>query len=123
MLNRHGILRAISGTPVRWRELLFWSLLLAAFQSLQSDEWRMQTMGAVETMAFLAVAISSSGKLDGLGLEFTCWMPIGRRAAIVSVASGFMAGGAVAIIARAVARHLELTAAGTRCVWLCYSDR
>ena len=99
MLNRHGTLRAISRMQIPWRELLFWTLLLSALQSLESEEWRMETIGLLETIAFLGVAISSSGKLDGLGLEFTCWMPIGPRAATVSVASGFLAGGAVAIVA------------------------
>jgi membrane protease YdiL (CAAX protease family) len=98
MLNRQRVFQAIVGRELRWRELLFWTLLLAAFQSLESAEWRRQ-MGVVETIAFLYVAISSAGKLDGLGLEFTCWHPIGLRAVTVSVATGLVAGGIVVMVA------------------------
>lgn len=56
-------------------------------------------MGIAETAAFLAVAISSLGKLDGLGLEFICWNPIGLRGAAVSIASGCSAGGMVVMVA------------------------
>jgi membrane protease YdiL (CAAX protease family) len=73
--------------------------MLAAFQSLDSPQWRRQIMGVVETIAFLSVAALSTGKLDGLGLEFTGWNPIGRRAATISVATGFLAGGAVTMVA------------------------
>jgi membrane protease YdiL (CAAX protease family) len=99
MLNRHRAFRAISGRELRWREVLFWTLLLAAFQSLESMEWRRQTMGVVEAVSFLAVAISSVGELDGLGLEFTGWNPIGFRGVTVSVMVGFLAGGAAVMVA------------------------
>ena len=97
-LNRHHDLRAI-GNGLRWKELLFWTLLLTAFKSLGSSQWRRQIAGIGETIAFVAVAISSAGKLDGLGLEFICWKPIGIRNAAVSMASGFSAGGIVVLIA------------------------
>jgi len=99
MLNRRRMIRAMFGREVRWRELLFWTLLLGAFQSLESAEYRRQVMGIAETAAFLFVAISSASKLDGLGLEFTSWNRIGFRAAAASVAAGIAAGGAVVIVA------------------------
>ena len=56
-----------------WRELLFWMLLLPAFGALGSIRPRRQVAGLVEACAFLLVAISSSGKLKSLGLEFANW--------------------------------------------------
>jgi membrane protease YdiL (CAAX protease family) len=73
--------------------------MLAAFQSLESTERRRQIMGVVETIAFLSVAISSAGKLDGLGLEFTGWNPIGFKGVTISVMIGFLAGGAAVMVA------------------------
>jgi len=99
MSNRHRALCTILGNELRWKELLFWTLLLAAFQSLESAQLRRQEMGVVETIAFATVAISSLGKLDGLGLEFICWKPVGLRGATVSMAAGFSAGGVVAMVA------------------------
>lgn len=99
MLNHQRLIRALIGRVVRWRELLFWTLLLAAFQSLESSDDRRQIMGMVETVAFLVVAVRSAGKLDGLGLEFTNWNPIDFTAARVSVGAGFLAGGAVVAVA------------------------
>ena len=99
MSNRHRALRTVLGNDLRWKELLFWTLLLAAFQSLESAQWRMQVTGVVETIAFATVAISSLGKLDGLGLEFICWKQIGLRGAAVSLAAGFSAGGIVVMVA------------------------
>ena len=99
MLNCNRALRAISGKEIRWKELLFWTLLLAAFQSLESERCRTQLAGIAETIAFVAVATSSAGKLDGLGLEFICWNPIALRGAAVSMAIGFSAGGMVAMFA------------------------
>jgi len=97
--RRRGIVWAIVGRDLRWREFLFWTLLLAAFQSLEAAETRRQMMGAAETVAFLLVAIPSAGKLDGLGLEFTNWTPIGLKAVAVSLATGFLAGGTVVLVA------------------------
>jgi membrane protease YdiL (CAAX protease family) len=99
MLNRHRALRSISRKELRWKELLFWTLLLAAYQSLESGQLRRQITGFVEAIAFVAVAISSLGKLDGLGLEFICWKPIGFRGATVSMAIGFSAGALVVLVA------------------------
>jgi membrane protease YdiL (CAAX protease family) len=99
MLNRFRTLRDISGNGLRLRELLFWTLLLAAFQSLESAQWRRQITGVVETIAFIAVANPSADKLDGLGLEFIRWKPIGFRGAIVSMATGFSAGAMVVTVA------------------------
>ena len=99
MLNHQRLIRALIGRVVRWRELLFWTFLLAAFQSLESSDDRRQIMGMVETVAFLVVAVRSAGKLDGLGLEFTNWNPIDFTAARVSVGAGFLAGGAVVAVA------------------------
>lgn len=99
MLNRHRALRTFLGAELRWKELLFWTLLLAALQSLESAQLRTQVTGVVEMIAFIAVAISSLGKLDGLGLEFICWKPVGFRGAIVSMATGFAAGGMVLVVA------------------------
>ena len=99
MLNRHRSLRSLSANELRWKELLFWSLLLAAFQSLESVQLRRQVTGVVETVAFVGVAISALGKLDGLGLEFICWKPIGLRGATVSMATGFTAGALVVMVA------------------------
>ena len=98
-MKRRVIVRAIAGRKPRWRELLFWILLLAAFQSLESGEIRRQTIGVVETIGFFIVAILSVGKLDGLGLEFISWNPIGLRAAAVSLAIGFLSGGTIVTVA------------------------
>jgi len=99
MSNRHRALRILSGNALRWKELLFWTLLLAAFQSLESAQLRRQITGALETIAFVALATSAAGNLEGLGLEFICWKPIGCRGAAVSIASGTSAGWLVVMIA------------------------
>jgi membrane protease YdiL (CAAX protease family) len=99
MLRSRETIRAITGPELRWRGLLFWILMLAAFQSLEVADSRRQIMGVVETLAFLIVAISSAGKLDGLGLEFTCWNAIGLRATVVSASTGFLAGGTIVMVA------------------------
>ena len=44
------------------------TLLLAAFQSLESAQLRRQVTGVVETIAFVTVAISF-GRLDGLSVR------------------------------------------------------
>jgi membrane protease YdiL (CAAX protease family) len=100
MSNRRRALRTILGNNLRWKELLFWTLLLSAFQSLESGQLRRQVTGVIETIAFATVAISSLGNLDGLGLEFICWNSIGLRGATVSMAAGFSAGGMVVMVAR-----------------------
>jgi hypothetical protein len=56
-----------------WREVLFWMLLLPAFGALGSIRPRGQIAGLIEACAFLLVAISSTGKLKSLGLEFANW--------------------------------------------------
>ena len=99
MSNRHRALRVLSGNALRWKELLFWTLLLAAFQSMESPQLRRQIAGVLETIAFVALAILSAGNLDGLGLEFVCWEPIRLRGATFSMAAGFSAGSIVAIVA------------------------
>ena len=65
-------------------------------------------------IAFLSVAISSAGKLDGLGLEFTCWNPIGPKAATVSAVAGLLAGAVVAIIALGCHRPLGVESGWNR---------
>jgi hypothetical protein len=60
MLNHQRMIRAIIGRDFRWRELLFWTFLLAAFQSIESAEPRRQIMGAVEAAAFLLCGDSIS---------------------------------------------------------------
>jgi|HubBroStandDraft_1064217.scaffolds.fasta_scaffold219278_3 membrane protease YdiL (CAAX protease family) len=99
MLNHHRMIRAVIGREFRWRELLFWTFLLAAFQSIESAEPRRQIMGVVETVAFLLLAIRSAGKLDGLGLEFTAWNPLGVRAVTASVATGLLSGAIIVLVA------------------------
>jgi membrane protease YdiL (CAAX protease family) len=75
-----------------WRELLFWLLLLPASRALGSCRpWR-QVAGLIEAGAFLLVAISSQGRLKGLGLEFANWNRVGGRAAALCGLAGVAAG-------------------------------
>jgi membrane protease YdiL (CAAX protease family) len=80
--------------------VLFWLLLLAAFTVLGSGEPRRELVGLFETCAFLTLAISSTGRLKTLGLEFIAWERITRNAAAICALSGLAAGGAVTIIAK-----------------------
>jgi membrane protease YdiL (CAAX protease family) len=83
-----------------WRELLFWMLLLPAFGALGSIRTRGQIAGLIEAGAFLLVAISSTGKLKSLGLEFANWNRIGSsRAAAACVVAGLLAGGSIVAVA------------------------
>ena len=82
-----------------WRELLFWMLLRPAFGALGSNRPRRQIGGLIEACAFLLVAISSTGKLKSLGLEFANWNRVGRRAAVACVVVGILAGGAIVVVA------------------------
>ena len=95
-----------------WRELLFWMLLLPAFGALGSLRPRRQVAGLVESCAFLMVAISSTGKLKSLGLEFANWSRICRRAAAACIGAGLLAG--VSIVAVA---HLSQQPLGTVSAW------
>lgn len=99
MLKRRNIIRIVAGREPHWRELLFWTLLVAAFQSLEAGEMRRHIIGVAVTLAFLALAISSVGKLNGLGLEFTGWSQIGVRAVAVSLATGLLSGGTILMVA------------------------
>jgi membrane protease YdiL (CAAX protease family) len=83
-----------------WRELLFWMLLLPAFAALESIRPRRQVVGLVEACAFLLVAISSTGKLKSLGLEFANWNRICRRAVAACIGAGLLAGGSIVAVAR-----------------------
>ena len=82
-----------------WRELLFWMLLLPAFGALGSIRLRGQIVGLIEACAFLLVAISSTGKLKSLGLEFANWNRIGTGAAVACVVAGLLAGGSIVAVA------------------------
>jgi membrane protease YdiL (CAAX protease family) len=95
-----------------WRELLFWMLLLPAFGALGSIRPRRQVAGLVESCAFLMVAISSTGKLKSLGLEFANWNRICRRAAATCIGAGLLAG--VSIVAVA---NLSQQPLGTESGW------
>jgi membrane protease YdiL (CAAX protease family) len=94
--KKAGWIKELAGC---WRELLFWMLLLPAFGALGSIHPRRQLVGLIETCAFLAVAISSTGKLKSLGLEFASWNRIGRGAAVACVLAGLLAGGMIVAVA------------------------
>src|ERR1019366_3937128 len=93
---RTGWVKELAGY---WRELLFWMLLLPAFGALGSIRPRGQIAGLIEACAFLLVAISSTGKLKSLGLEFANWNRIGSRAAAACVVAGLLAGGSIVAVA------------------------
>ena len=82
-----------------WRELVFWLLLLPAFAALESIDVRRQIAGLIETCAFLVVAVLSTGKLKGLGLEFARWSQVDRFDAIICALAGLVAGGAIVAVA------------------------
>ena len=82
------------------REILFWILLLPAFSALGSIWPRRQATGLVETVAFLFVAVSSTGKLKSLGLEFAHWNPLPLHAAVECMVAGAITGGAVVAVAK-----------------------
>ena len=89
----------IRDLAVYWRESLFWMLLLPAFGALGSIRPRRQIGGLIEACAFLLVAISSTGKLKSLGLEFANWNRVCGRAAAACVVMGLFAGGAIVVVA------------------------
>lgn len=89
----------ISDLLAYWRELMFWLLLLPAFGALGSVEPRKQIVGLVETCASLSVAISSTGKLKNLGLEFAHWSCVDRGSAIACGLAGLLAGGLIVGVA------------------------
>jgi membrane protease YdiL (CAAX protease family) len=93
---RTGWVKGLAGYG---RELLFWMLLLPAFGALGSIRLRGQIVGLIEACAFLLVAISSTGKLKSLGLEFAYWNRLGSRAAAACVVAGLLAGGSIVAVA------------------------
>jgi membrane protease YdiL (CAAX protease family) len=93
---RTGKVKDLAGC---WRELLFWMLLLPAFGALGSIRPRGQIAGLTEACAFLLVAISSTGKLKSLGLEFANWNRMGTGAAAACVVAGLLAGGSIVAVA------------------------
>jgi len=82
-----------------WRELVFWLLLLPAFTALESIDLGRQVAGLIETCVFLVVAVSSTGKLKSLGLEFAHWNRVARSDAIVCAVAGLVAGGVIVVVA------------------------
>lgn len=82
-----------------WRELLFWLLMLSAFAALSSDKPRRQLAGLIEACGFLVVAVTSAGRLRGLGLEFIAWERMTRRAILVCIFCGLLAGSIIVVVA------------------------
>lgn len=82
-----------------WRELVFWLLLLPAFAALESIDFRRQVAGLIETCVFLVVAVSSTGKLKSLGLNFARWSRVTQYDAIICTIAGLVAGGAIVAVA------------------------
>jgi membrane protease YdiL (CAAX protease family) len=81
-------------------------LLLPAFPALSSGNPKREFVGLIETCAFLVLAISSTGRLKTLGLEFVAWDRISRKAIALCALCGLAAGGAVIAIARLSAQPL-----------------
>jgi len=93
---------------VYWRELLFWLLLLPTFAAFGSGKPNREFIGLAETCGFLVVAVTSTGRLKDLGLEFIAWEQISRRALAVCAGCGLVAGGAVIAVARLFAQPLGI---------------
>ena len=106
----------ISDLSAYWRELLFWLLLLPAFGALGAIEPRRQIAGLVETCAFLTVAISSTGRLKSLGLEFAHWNHVDRRGVVVCALAGLLAGGAIVGVAGISGQPLGVESGWSRAV-------
>jgi membrane protease YdiL (CAAX protease family) len=91
-----------------WREIVFWLLLLSAFSDLSSPEPKRELAGLIEACAFLVVAISSTGRLKGLGLEFVAWNRIPGRAVAESMFYGLLAGCVIVAVARGSGQPLGI---------------
>src|SRR4029453_11980127 len=66
----------------------------------RSPQPRRELAGLIEACGFLMVAVSSLGRLKGLGLEFIAWERIPRRAITVCISSGLLAGSIIVVVAR-----------------------
>jgi len=91
-----GWLKELAGY---WRELLFWVFLLPAFGALGSIRPGRQMAGLLEACAFIVVAVSSTGRLKNLGLEFAHWNRIGRTPVVASILAGLLAGATIVGVA------------------------
>lgn len=55
------------------REIGFWLLLLGSWIMLNSPAWPNQLLGGLGTIAFLALAFGSLGRLRSMGMAFADW--------------------------------------------------
>ena len=83
----------------KYREILFWLLLLSSWQFLASPGTRNGIIGAFGTAAFLLFAWANLGRFDRLGLEHARWRSVEARIWAFAIASGPIAGVTVSWIA------------------------
>jgi membrane protease YdiL (CAAX protease family) len=97
------------GVLARWREVLFWMLLLPAFSALASTAPKRQAAGILEVSGFFLVAISSLGRLRNLGLEFVAWERISWRTAVRCVLWGISTGAGAVLVSKFSHQPISLT--------------
>jgi len=83
----------------KYREILFWLLLLSSWQFLASPGTRNGIIGAFGTAAFLLFAWANLDRFDRLGFEYACWRSVQARIWAFAIASGPIAGVTVSWIA------------------------
>ena len=93
----------------KWREFIFWLLLLGSWQFLTMPGNRNTTVGAAGTVMFLALAWANLGRMRRLGLEYACWCSVRPRIWGIATASGALAGLAVYGVASAFGEVVRLS--------------
>jgi membrane protease YdiL (CAAX protease family) len=92
----------------RYREVLFWLLLLGSWQFLASPGNKNGIVGALGAAAFLAYAWANLGRLRGLGLDHARWRSATRTNWVLAGLCGTLAGIAIFLIGTAAGQNMKL---------------
>jgi len=96
-------------TIVKYREVIFWLLLLGSWQFLAAPGGKNAVIGATGAAAFLLFAWSSFGRLRRLGLDYASWERSSRTGWLTAIASGFVAGAAIFVVASTSGQNMVLS--------------
>jgi len=98
-----------STTIVKYREVIFWLLLLGSWQFLVVPGGKNAVIGATGAAAFLLFAWSSLGRLRRLGLDYASWERSSRTGWLTAIASGFVAVVAIFGVASTSGENMVLS--------------
>jgi membrane protease YdiL (CAAX protease family) len=93
----------------KYREIVFWLLLLGSWQFLASPDSKNGIVGAIGAAAFLVFAWHNTDGLRGLGLDHAGWRSAARTDWAYAAVTGILAGSAVFAIGTASGQNMRLS--------------